>query len=281
MNQKRRTPFIKTAFSFVLTATLGSLFFLQACNKSNVSGVNPASGQGKVAVHMTDSPMANVSALTVNILKIEVHKNGADSTSGWKVISDSSETVNILNLTNGKTRLIGNQNLSAGTYSQIRLILGAKNTITVGGQQFPITIPSGSQTGIKINANITVKPGQTFNLLLDFNAAQSVHMTGHGNGRYMLKPVIHAVNMQMDGNIKGVTQPASAKASLYAVMKSDTTSTLADTTSGDFKIIGLAPGTYSLNVIPRDTSYADTTISNIQVNSADTVNVGTITLHKK
>ncbi|HKJ34330.1 MAG TPA: DUF4382 domain-containing protein [Balneolales bacterium] len=268
----------KTFFTLFLALAFGGLFFLQACNKSNVSGVNN-NGQGTMKVHMTDSPISNVSALTVNITKIEVHQNGADSTSGWKVISDSSETVNILNLTNGKTRLIGDQNLSAGTYSQIRLILGANSTVTIGGKQFPITIPSGTQTGIKINANITVKAGETFNLLLDFNAAQSIHMTG--NGRYMLKPVIHAVNMQLDGNMKGTIQPASAKAALFAIINTDSTSTFADTTSGNFKIIGLTPGVYSLFISPRDTSYADSTITNIQVNSADTVNVGTITLKKK
>ncbi|HKJ30937.1 MAG TPA: DUF4382 domain-containing protein [Balneolales bacterium] len=281
MKRSRRKPLFKSIFTIILALSFGSLFFLQACSNGNLSGVNPSNGQGKLNVHMTDSPAANIQALTVNIVKIEAHKNGADSTSGWQVISDSSETVNILNLTNGKTRLIGSQNLDAGTYSQIRLILGSNNTVTVSGQKFPITIPSGSQTGIKINANMTVKAGESFNLLLDFNAAQSVHMTGFGNGRFMLKPVIHAVNMQLDGSIKGTIQPASAKASLFAITGNDSTSTFADTTSGHFKLVGLAPGTYSLYISPRDTSYSDSTVANIQVNSADTTNIGTITLKKK
>jgi len=275
MNAMNKTPLSKFLFSLILTISVCGLFFLQACN-SSLSG--SSGGQGKVNVHMTDSPAANIEALTVNIVRIEAHKNGADSTSGWQVISDSSETVNILNLTNGKTRLIGSQNLDAGSYSQIRLVLGSNNTITVAGQTFPITIPSGAQTGIKINANIDVKAHENFNLLLDFNAAQSVHMTGMGNGRYMLKPVIHAVNVQMDGNIKGTVQPASAKAVLYAVMGQDTTSSYADTTNGNFKIVGLAPGTYNLTVHSRNSNYADSTLTNLAVNSGDTLNVGTVTL---
>jgi hypothetical protein len=273
MNAMSKTPLSKFLFSLILTFSVGGLFFLQACSNSNLN-----SSQGKINVHMTDSPAANIDALTVNIVRIDAHKNGADSTSGWQVISDSSETVNILNLTNGKTRLIGSQNLDAGSYSQIRLVLGTNNTITIGGQTYPITIPSGAQTGIKINANIDVKANEKFNLLLDFNAAQSVHMTGMGIGHYMLKPVIHAVNVQLDGNIKGTVQPASANAVLYAVMGQDTTSSYADTQSGNFKIVGLAPGTYNLTVHSNNSNYADSTLTNLAVNSGDTLDVGTIVL---
>ncbi len=262
---------------------ISGVLLLQACNTYNSSHVNlngPGKGKGRVNIHMTDKPaIGNISAVTVSVVRLEIHKNGTDSTSGWQLLSDSAQTVNLLDLTNGKNKLLATTDLDPGTYSQIRLILGTNNTVTSDGNNYALTIPSSTQTGIKINANITVNAGDTYNILLDFNAAQSIHKTG--NGRFMMKPVIHSVNLQMDGFIKGMVDPASSKSIVLAIMNQDTVSTFADTTSGNFKVVGLTPGTYSLSISPRDTAYNDTTLTNIQVNSGDSTDVGTIKLHQK
>jgi hypothetical protein len=281
MNPIIKKTISKTFYLITLMSIFGGFLLLQACdnNTTNINSNGPQHGKGRVNVHMTDSP-ANYDSLTINILRIEIHGTGSDSANNkWQVISDSSQTVNIMDLTNGKTKLIGTKDLEPGTYNQIRLILGSENTVSVNGNSYPVKIPSGQQSGLKINinTNINLTQGKTIDLLLDFNAANSVHRTG--NGRYMMKPVIHAVNTKIDGYIKGQVQPY--KATVFTVNDSDTTSTFADSTSGNFKLVGLKPGTYSLTLLPVDTTYSDTTLTGIQVNSGDTTNVGTITLHKK
>lgn len=262
---------------------VSGVLLLQACNSynSNDAGINgPSNGKGRVKIHMTDKPaIGNISAVMVHVVRLEIHKNGTDSTSGWQLLSDSAQTVNLLDLTNGKSKLLATKDLDPGTYSQIRMILGTNNSVTSDGNDYSLTIPSSTQTGIKINANITVNAGDTYNILLDFNAAQSIHKTG--NGRFMMKPVIHSVNLQMDGLIKGLVDPASSKSVVLAIMAQDTVSTFADTTSGNFRVIGLTPGTYSLSINPQDTAYYDTTLTNIHVNSGDSTDVGTIKLRQK
>ena len=253
---------------------IGALFAFQGCNNSS-SNMNI--GQGKVTASITDSPGV-FTALNVQVVRIEAHKSSvSDSTSGWVIVSDSTVNVNIMNLTNGKTHLLGSNNIDAGTYDQIRMVLGTNNTVTVGGITYPITIPSGSQTGIKINANMTIKAGENFNLLLDFNAAQSVHMTGLGH--FMLKPVVHAVDVQTQGNLSGVISPASAKSVIYAINGQDTVaSAFADTSSGDFKIVGITANTYNVAIHSNSTAYKDTTLAGIQVNAGSETNIGTINL---
>jgi len=280
MNPIIKKAIPKTFHMIILMSLFGGLLVFQACdnNTTNINSNGPGHGKGRVNVHMTDSP-AQFDALTINIVRIEIHGTGSDSANKWQVISDSSQTVNIMDLTNGKSKLLGTKDLEPGTYNQIRLILGSGNTVTVNGKTYPIKIPSGQQTGLKINinTNISLTSGSIKDLLLDFNAAKSVHRTG--NGRYMMKPVIHAVNKQIDGYIKGQVQPDQA--SIFAINGSDTTNTYADSTSGNFKLMGLTPGTYSLSIMPKDTTYSDTTLTGIQVNSSDTTDVGTITLHQK
>lgn len=260
--------------------SIGGLLLLQACNNNttNINQNGPGYGKkGKVFVKMTDSPTMNVQALNVSVKEIEIHKAGAD-TNGWQIISDSTQTINILKLANGKNQLLGSDTLASGTYNQLRLILGSKNTVTVKGNTIPIAISSGVQTGIKINTDIKVTGGNNTNILLDFNAAQSVHMTG--NNQFMLNPVIRPVNMKMDGYIKGLIQPSSFKTVILAMNNKDTTSTFTDST-GHFKVMGLKPGSYSLSVNPVDTSYTDTTLNNVKVTSQDTTNIGTVSLKKK
>lgn len=263
-----------TAWSFISLLML-TLLSLQACDTTSANN-----SKATINVNMTDAP-AGFKAVTVTINEIDIHKNGTDSTSGWQTISTQPVTVNLLNLANGKTKLIGSNIIDAGDYSQIRLLLGSNNSVTtLDGTTHSLTVPSGSQTGIKVNANITVNPGDNFNLLLDFNAAQSVHVTG--NGRYMLKPVIHSVTLQTEGSVSGVVLPALARSTIYAINNQDTvSSTSADTSSGNYKLVGLPVGTYDLAFNPADTLYNGSTLTGVQVMANNTTQVDTVKLSHK
>lgn len=258
----------------LITTILLPLFLIlvsfTACNKSN--------DKATVNVEMTDSP-ATFNALLVNIDRIDIHKSGASSDSGWETIEDKPIQVNIMNLTNGQAKLIGSNAISSGNYDMIRLILGTGNKIVVGGQSYNLTIPSGAQTGIKINTNLSVNGGKTSNILLDFNASQSIELTGNLN--YVLKPIINLVNPNTEGNIKGSVDPVSAKAAIIASNEQDTSATYADTTSGKFTIVGLKAGTYNVQIFSNSSSYNDTTISKVNVNAGSSTDMGTITLSQK
>ena len=52
---------------------------------------------------------------------------------------------------------------------------------------YPLTIPSGSESGLKVKVGRNLKDGSD-EFTVDFDAALSVHQTGQGS--YMLKPVL-------------------------------------------------------------------------------------------
>jgi hypothetical protein len=64
--------------------------------------------------------------------------------------------------------------------------LGSENTIKVGTEIYPLTIPSGSESGLKIKMNKTLNGGIDY-LTLDFDAALSINQEISG---YKLRPVI-------------------------------------------------------------------------------------------
>ncbi len=251
------------------------LVFFTGC-KDNPT--EPANGNGQVKVYMVDAP-ASYDGVFIDVTAVEVHKSGSDSTSGWITLNSSEKTYNLLDLQNGAQAVIGNTMLASGHYTQIRLILGNDNYLTMGGIKYNLTVASGSQTGIKLTHEFDVQANATYNLTLDFNAAQSIVATG--SGKFMLKPTIRIVPNQTSGTISGIVLPAEAKAHIWTVTtNSDTVSADADST-GYFKLMALPESSYNLNISADDTMYTDTTLTGVKVMSNENTDIGTVTLAGK
>jgi len=63
--------------------------------------------------------------------------------------------------------------------------------VVVDGETFPLMIPSGTQSGIKLNHGFELTEGTLTSITLDFDAGESVHYTP-GNG-WMMRPVIDVI----------------------------------------------------------------------------------------
>ena len=253
------------------------LALVGGCQKEEALGPGDGSGNGILAVRLTDAPAA-YDAVNIAVESVRVHVDSGDSVSGWYTISDSPSMYDLLQFTGGRDTLIAEGEIPAGHYSQIRLLIGNGSNVVVGGVTHPLEIPSGSQSGLKLNIQATIIGGVKYVLLLDFDASRSIVVTG--NGRYLLKPVIKTVATAVSGSLTGVVSPAATNPTVWAVAGTDTSSTIADTT-GFFIFKYLSPATYSLTIVPADTTYRDTTLANVVVLAAQTTDVGTITLQLK
>jgi hypothetical protein len=154
---------------------------LVACSRDN------SSGSTTLRVRMTDAPVA-ADAVNVDIEEVRVKfRDGADSTDGWMNLNTNAGIYDLLGLTNGVDTLLAVGVVPTSMVKEIRFILGSDNTIEVGGVVYPLTIPSGSESGLKIKVNKKLN-GSLDSLLIDFDAALSIHQTG--TGAYQLKPVL-------------------------------------------------------------------------------------------
>jgi len=105
---------------------------------------SPETGQGQLKLSMVDAP-AGYDQVNIVVTRVEVHKSGADSNSGWFVLNNNSATYDLLTLRNGASVVLGNSSLDAGFYSQLRLIIGTGSNVVVNGVAYPLEIPSGEQ----------------------------------------------------------------------------------------------------------------------------------------
>ncbi|MFA5973386.1 MAG: DUF4382 domain-containing protein [Lentimicrobiaceae bacterium] len=232
---------IKNKKSAMLKGILYAVFFisvialLPACKKDN-------NDKAHLSIRMTDAP-ANYDAVMVDVQGVEVMGDGGNLV----MLNTNAGIYNLLDFTNGMDTLIASADLNAGSISQIRLILGTENSVMVDGVVYHLSTPSAEQSGLKLQIHQTFVAGVSYNILLDFDANQSVVL--QGNGEYKLKPVIRTINAAISGSIKGSISPISLGTTVTATSNGVVYSTVANL-NGYFMIAGLPAGTYDITVTP-------------------------------
>lgn len=249
------------------------MFIITGC------GTDSNTGMGTMEVRLHDMPIDSADAVNVFVERVEI--NSVDDTTGWQTISSPEQSYNLLELTNGAYAVLGDTALPAGTYPQIRLILSQDgHSVEIDGDTYDMMVPSGAQTGVKINVNAEIEDGVNYVLMLDFDASRSVVEAGNNPVTpYLLQPVISGSNEAVTGGISGTASTAEAEPLVYAIAGQDTVSTtVADTSSGFFNLIGLEEGSYTVSVEPRNDNFARWDTTDIDVTVEETTELGTIEL---
>ena len=239
------------------------------CKKKETSSATPVY---PVEVRMTDAA-GPYDAVNVDVQKVEV--NASNGNGGWITLNTRAGIYDLTKLTNGVDTFLASGGIPSGEISQIRLVLGTNNTVVVAGQSYPLATPSAQQSGLKLQVHETLTPNITYQILLDFDAARSI--VQEGNGSYSLKPVIRTTTKATSGAIKGVVSPAAARPAVYAIMGTDTFSSLADTT-GHFVVGGLTKaGSYNVLFKPKS-PYSNKTVTGVNVTIGQVTDMGTVSI---
>ncbi len=271
---------------------IAGLIFLTGCDLGS-SPEPDTPGFGTMEVRMHDAP-DDFDEVNVFIERVEVKRqnngnngeNGENSENGenggWIVVGEPNQSYNLLELINGKFETLGVTELEAGFYNQIRLIVSREdNNVVIGDETYEMFVPSGEQTGVKLNIHAEIENGSELIVMLDFDAKRSVVKRGQGNAPtpYLLKPVIRASILDNVGNISGTVLPVEARAAVYAISGQDTLSTTyADEETGEFQLVGLEEGFYTVSVDPREDGYIGTEIDDVEVVAGETNDLGEIEL---
>ncbi len=235
---------------------------LNACKKAD------ASATYSYNVKMTDGP-GPYDAVYIDLQGVEVI--GSD---GKAVLLNVNKRIyNLSNFSNGVDTLIATGGLNVADVQQIRLILGANNSVVVNHVSYPLSTPSADQTGLKLQVHQTLQAGVAYTVLLDFDANKSIVETG--NGTYKLKPVVRTIETAISGAIKGSISPVGTVAFITATSATNITYSSNVTASGNFLLMGLPAGIYSITITPL-LPLQPVTVSNVAVATNNTTNVGVI-----
>lgn len=246
---------IKIILSFIMLGLL-----INSCNNDDTNASYPYS------VRLTDAP-GPYDEVNVDIQGVEVI--GED---GKTVVLNVKKGIfNLLEFSNGVDTLLATDSLEISSVKQIRLILGANNTVVLDGVSYPLRTPSAEQSGLKLKVNQTLQEGILYTVLLDFDANKSVVKLG--NGEYQLKPVIRTIEKAISGSIKGKITPIGKMAVVEATSATAVSYTSNVNENGDFLVMGLSPGTYTITITPALPSLP-VTKTDIVVTAGITTDIG-------
>ena len=116
-----------------------------------------------------------------------VTNDGSGSEAGWVVLfSDASGVdVDLLNTTGARAAFLGEADLAAGHYQQVRITVTEAYGIDHDGNRTNITVSSGTLRSVK---SFEVEDGEETRVTIDIDLEKSLKQTG--NGQWRLTPVI-------------------------------------------------------------------------------------------
>ena len=196
----------------VLLFLLFFIFLLCSCSSggSDTDGAPPAAATtGTLAIELTDAATNAYNAVYVTIHEVAVCADASvDDDGAWLTVATPDATYNLLELVNGVREQLGITELDAGHYEQLRIVLGtepdgqsnmlddahpfAHYIIDSGNNVHELKVPSGVESGIKLVNGFDIVGGQTTELILDFDALDSIVKAG-SSGNWLLKPVIKVI----------------------------------------------------------------------------------------
>ena len=216
------TPSSLKQFGSILM--FGAMLMLAGCGGSGGGGGTASTGStGTLSLQVTDAAVDNAEHVYVQFHGLELQAAGGKRTTLYycqdpmdstkTIVTDSPCTTPpapkqldllALNGSNLPESLLKNFTLPSGHYVWLRLMVDTgpmESYIVVGGTPYDLTIPSGAETGLKVNRGFDVPAGGHADFTIDFDLRKSVHVTG--NGKYMLRPTLRMVDNTMVGAIDG------------------------------------------------------------------------------
>ena len=138
---------------------------------------------GIVEIRVTDPPPADVKSAIVHLSKIEAHRVSGN-TSGWIPIIGAPPSFDLMDVI-GVEKVLGSANITAGSFTQIRMDVIEVTGNTTDDVPYTAEVPNDK---LKIVRPFNIGAGTTTALTLDFDGEKSLIRTG--SGKFLFKPVV-------------------------------------------------------------------------------------------
>ncbi len=206
-------------------------------------------------------------------------------------VFSGERTFNLLNLQNGETDLLVDLDVPSGMYTQMRVyVTEGQIILKEGAGEFTLKVPSGAQSGIKLNFDFEVG-GEGTGLLLDFDLSRafkpipgSAVSSPEDIREFKFSPslAMRVTDVSETGNIAGtvtfdnggVTTPLENVSVTVYLADVEVTSTATEA-DGTYMLMGLEPGSYRVDF--SATGYLDASVDSVNVNAGeDTIGVDAV-----
>ena len=181
----------------VATAILGLLML------AGLAGCNGSSSDATFNLSVTDTPVDSADNVVVAFTGVELM--GPNGMQSFNFTTEQS--LDLLKLQgNASAVLLNGVTVPAGSYQWLRLDIDEANSYVISstGGKFPLNVPSGSESGLKLVSGFTVAQGGVADFVIDFDLRQSLTLDNSGGTTtYTLKPALRLIDKQQVGSVTG------------------------------------------------------------------------------
>jgi hypothetical protein len=192
--------------------TVALAFGLAACSGGGGGG----NETGRLSLGVTDAPVDDASSVVVQFSGV-AFKRAGDNAELVHDLDPSPRQLDLLQYQEGRAALLlDGVTLAAGDYEWIRLIVdndsGVRDSyITLtGGEECELSVPSGAESGLKLNRGFTLPADGSVALTIDFDLRKSIHAPPGQQGAapdctqgYLMRPTLRIVDDANVGAIAG------------------------------------------------------------------------------
>ena len=267
-----------------------------ACYEDDSSGPVGTGTKPMARVLLTDGPFPydTVDRVDIYIVSIAASTEMDTSDTGelpWVTITEPRRRVNLLELQQGTTTLLGEGELPADEYRAVRMVIDTdSSSITMmGGVTATVHWGSAGEQALHAFVEDPVSvPAEGAEIVIDFDVGRSFD---HVNSEFTFIPWIRAVNKAATGSIAGTIETdgdstplptgpmKGARVSAWGNSQGNwqIRSTAPTDADGHYRLAYLRPGTYIVQVDPPATGAGPNFGSNLDSNVV--VSVGAETPH--
>lgn len=168
-------------------------------------GDGPTTGQ--INLKLTDAPVDGAKAVILVFTGVELQPAG-----GQRIDIDfpSERAIDLMAFQNGATvDLLRGEEVPAGDYNWMRLKVVAQKNLQNGSRiefpdaTYPLYIPSGAESGLKLNRAFSIAAGGVTRLVADFDLRKSIIAPPGQDPNYVLKPVLRLMDELETGTLTG------------------------------------------------------------------------------
>jgi hypothetical protein len=203
------TKILASAAILTLSASLA------ACGGGSAPQSLPTTGQ--LNLKITDAPVDDAREVWIVFTGVELQP-----ASGTRVNIDFDppyQKIDLLAYQNGATAdLLNGATVPAGDYNWMRLkVIAEKNRLDGSklvldtNEEYSLYIPSGAESGLKLNRPFRVAVGSVTNLVADFDLQKSIIKPKGQDPNYVLKPVLRLMDQLQTGTLAGTVDFTAVK----------------------------------------------------------------------
>lgn len=190
-----------------LCAAALATWLLSGCEEA----ANTNFGTGTISVGIKDAPVDGALAVVVSFTGIELRTYSGETAT---INFATPRTLDLLTLQGTTTSLLlDGETVTGGKYNWLRLKVDeSASYLTNSTGRHDLTIPSGSESGLKVVNGFTVPQDGTVALTIDFDLRKSILEPAQSGGAYKLKPTLRLVQNDKTGHIGGTASYAVVNA---------------------------------------------------------------------